>query len=65
MPSKRQIGFYAFNLLATISSECPLDFKESANLRNDVTHKGRIVTKAEAKKSHKAASDLVAYLNAR
>jgi hypothetical protein len=41
------------------------DFKESANLRNDVTHKGRIVTKAEAKKSHKAASDLVAYLNAR
>lgn len=38
------------------------NFKWSAKRRNLIVHKGKIATKAEAKKSHKAASDLVAYL---
>ncbi len=37
-------------------------FKESATRRNEAVHKGRILTKEEAKDSYKAASDLVAYL---
>jgi hypothetical protein len=37
-------------------------FKESATRRNNAVHRGRIVTKAEAEESYKAASDLVAYL---
>jgi len=37
-------------------------FTESATRRNNAVHKGRIVTKAEAEESYKAAHDLVAYL---
>jgi hypothetical protein len=37
-------------------------FKESATRRNQAVHKGKIVTKAEAEASLKAASDLVAFL---
>jgi hypothetical protein len=37
-------------------------FKESATRRNKAVHKGKIVTKAEADASFKAASDLVAFL---
>lgn len=37
-------------------------FKESATRRNQVVHKGKIANQAEAEKSLKAASDLVAYL---
>ena len=37
-------------------------FKESATRRNRAVHMGRIVTKAEAEASFKAASDLVAFL---
>jgi hypothetical protein len=37
-------------------------FKESATRRNKAVHEGRIVVKADAETSHKAASDLVAYL---
>lgn len=37
-------------------------FKESATRRNNVMHHGALVTKAEAQTSHRAASDLVAYL---
>jgi ParB-like chromosome segregation protein Spo0J len=38
-------------------------FKDSAERRNQAVHKGRIITKAEAEDSYKAASDLVAYLS--
>jgi len=37
-------------------------FKESATRRNKAVHEGSIVVKADAETSHKAASDLVAYL---
>jgi hypothetical protein len=37
-------------------------FKNSGMRRNQAVHKGRIITKAEAEASFKAASDLVAYL---
>jgi hypothetical protein len=37
-------------------------FKQSATLRNNVIHQGKIVTKAEAEASVKAASELVTYL---
>jgi len=37
-------------------------FKELTTRRNQAVHKGRIVTKAEAEASFKAASDLVAFL---
>lgn len=37
-------------------------FTESATRRNQAVHGGRIVTKAEAEASYKAASELVAYL---
>lgn len=37
-------------------------FEESATRRNKAVHEGRIVVKAAAENSHKAASDLVAYL---
>lgn len=38
------------------------EFKESAKLRNQAVHKGKIVTKIEAEASHKATSELVKYL---
>ena len=37
-------------------------FMESASRRNQAVHEGRIMTKAEAEASYKAASDLVAFL---
>jgi len=37
-------------------------FKESATRRNQAVHRARLLTKAEAEDSHKAASDLVTYL---
>jgi hypothetical protein len=37
-------------------------FMESATRRNAAVHKSRIITKAEAEASHKAASEFVAYL---
>ena len=37
-------------------------FKESATRRNRAVHKGKVVTKAEAETSFKAAKDLVAFL---
>jgi hypothetical protein len=37
-------------------------FTVSATRRNDLMHKGRTATKAEAEASYKAATDLVAYL---
>lgn len=39
-------------------------FKNSAQRRIGAVHRGKVVTKAEAEESHKAASDLVAYLKA-
>ena len=38
------------------------EFKKSATRRNQAVHKGRVVTKADAEASFKAASDLVALL---
>jgi len=37
-------------------------FRESATRRNQAVHEGRILTKAEAEASLKAATDLVAFL---
>ncbi len=37
-------------------------FMESATRRNQAVHEGRILTKAEAEASYRAASDLVAFL---
>jgi hypothetical protein len=37
-------------------------FKESATRRNRIVHSGRIVNKADAEASYKAACDVVAYL---
>jgi len=37
-------------------------FKESATRRNQAVHERRVLTKAEAEASYKAASDLVAFL---
>lgn len=37
-------------------------FKKSATRRNQAVHKAKVLTKAEAENSYKAASDLVAYL---
>ncbi len=37
-------------------------FKDSAELRNKVVHKGGVAMEAEAEASYKAASDLIAYL---
>jgi hypothetical protein len=39
-----------------------LKFKTSADLRNDIIHKGRIATEGEAEASHKAGNDLLEHL---